>query len=568
MTDTCDCCEGLEPLTPLSTANRPGLEQLSYRIGTHATFLETMKARLSAEEFSALKDLKTRNTSDLTIALLDAWALVADVLTFYQERIANEGYLRTATERRSVLELGRLVGYTLRPGVSATVYPAFMMELGYNKGGEIPKGTRVQSIPSPNETPQFFETSERIEAREAWNELKPRLTQPQAITIADGSITNAAKTINTATLYFQGTATNLKANDPLLLVSGSNRVVRHVKAVEPDNATNQTKVTLQEPPPTPSARSERATEGINSAFVSNGRTAEDLDENQNRQTDCAFEKLDKLLEPLTRKPSLQPSNRQQLDRSPQQTFKCQSDMPSRLLATLQPNLSNSLYQAWANLPITEPTQVKVYTLRIKASPFGHNAPLRPVRYDEGRRMVVYDEWDIDNPLNRPVPVNASFSVDRTSGPVPLTVQFTNQSTGDITEYAWDFGDGSTSTAKDPGDHTFNGSGIYNVTLTVSGPDGSNAQQTTSITVDAPPVAIFSAYPTEGQQPLPVGFTNQSTGNITSYFWTFGYGSNSSSDRNPSHTFRDSGTYTVTLTVIGPGGSSTSTTSITVTPIIR
>jgi PKD repeat protein len=183
-------------------------------------------------------------------------------------------------------------------------------------------------------------------------------------------------------------------------------------------------------------------------------------------------------------------------------------------------------------------------------------------------MVVYDEWDIDNPLNRPVPVNASFSVDRTSGPVPLTVQFTNQSTGDITEYAWDFGDGSTSTAKDPGDHTFNGSGIYNVTLTVSGPDGSNAQQTTSITVDAPPVAIFSAYPTEGQQPLPVGFTNQSTGNITSYFWTFGYGSNSSSDRNPSHTFRDSGTYTVTLTVIGPGGSSTSTTSITVTPIIR
>ena len=47
----------------------------------------------------------------LPIALLDAWATVGDVLTFYQERIANEGYLRTATERRSVLELARLVGY-------------------------------------------------------------------------------------------------------------------------------------------------------------------------------------------------------------------------------------------------------------------------------------------------------------------------------------------------------------------------------------------------------------------------------------------------------------------------
>lgn len=567
MTDTCDCCEGLEPLTPLSTGNRPGLEQLSYRIGTHATFLETMKARLSREEFSALKDLKTRDSSDPTIALLDAWALVADVLTFYQERIANEGYLRTATERRSVLELGRLVGYTLRPGVSATVYPAFMMELGYNKGGEIPKGTRVQSIPSPNEMPQFFETSERIEAREAWNELKPRLTQPQAITIVDGSTINVAKTINTATLYFQGTATNLKANDPLLLVSGSNRIVRHVKAVEPDNATNQTKVTLQEPP-TPSALNERATEGINSASVSNGRTAEDLDENQNRPTDCAFEKLDKLLEPLTRKPSVQPSNRQRLDRSPQQTFKCQSDMPSRLLATLQPNLSNSLYQAWANLPITEPTQVKVYTLRIKASPFGHNAPLRPVRYDEGRRMVVYDEWDIDNPLNRPVPVNASFSVDRTSGPALLTVKFTNQSTGDITKYAWDFRDGSTSTAKDPGNHTFNNSGSYNVTLTVFGSDGSDAQQTTTITVPAPPVARFSANQTRGQEPLTVNFINDSYGNITSYSWDFGDRSNRSSERNPTHIFRLSGSYDVTLTVIGPGGSDTAQTEIIVEPIIR
>lgn len=43
----CGCCEGIEALTPLSTANRPGLPALSYRIGTHATFLETMKARLS-----------------------------------------------------------------------------------------------------------------------------------------------------------------------------------------------------------------------------------------------------------------------------------------------------------------------------------------------------------------------------------------------------------------------------------------------------------------------------------------------------------------------------------------
>ena len=42
----CGCCEGVEPLTPQTIANRPGLDALSYRVGTHSTFLETMTARL------------------------------------------------------------------------------------------------------------------------------------------------------------------------------------------------------------------------------------------------------------------------------------------------------------------------------------------------------------------------------------------------------------------------------------------------------------------------------------------------------------------------------------------
>ena len=114
---TCGCCEGIQLVTPQSTTNRPGLNALTYRVGTHATFLETMLARLSSKDYPELAALKTRNPGDPAIALLDSWALVADVLTFYQERIANEGYLRTATERRSILELARLVGYKLRPGV-------------------------------------------------------------------------------------------------------------------------------------------------------------------------------------------------------------------------------------------------------------------------------------------------------------------------------------------------------------------------------------------------------------------------------------------------------------------
>ena len=75
-----------------------------------------------------LRQLRTRDNDDFTIALLDAWAVTSDVLTFYQERIANESYLRTATERLSILEQSRLLGYQLAPGLAASTYLAFTME--------------------------------------------------------------------------------------------------------------------------------------------------------------------------------------------------------------------------------------------------------------------------------------------------------------------------------------------------------------------------------------------------------------------------------------------------------
>ena len=165
MNEDCGCCEGTEQLTPRPIANRPGLNLLAYRVGTHAAFLETMKARLSnyfldiprqgvdehgqpwADRIYPLADLTTRAAQDPSIALLDAWATVGDVLTVYQERIANEGYLRTATERRSILELARLVGYVLRPGVASTVYLAYTLDSNFKEEVVIPAGARAQSLP-------------------------------------------------------------------------------------------------------------------------------------------------------------------------------------------------------------------------------------------------------------------------------------------------------------------------------------------------------------------------------------------------------------------------------------
>ena len=121
-----------------------------------------------------LADLATRASDDPSIALLDAAAVVADVLTFYQERIANEGFLRTATERRSVLEMARAIGYELNPGVAATAYLTFTVEDAEGAPGksDVPAGTQVMSIPPQGQLPQTFETADDITARKQWNAIK------------------------------------------------------------------------------------------------------------------------------------------------------------------------------------------------------------------------------------------------------------------------------------------------------------------------------------------------------------------------------------------------------------
>src|SRR5256885_6168854 len=87
-----------------------------------------MIAALTDADRPRLAGLGTRDSDDFTIALLDAWAVASDVLTFYSERLAQESYLRTARERISLQELGRLIGYRLRPGVAAQTTLAFALE--------------------------------------------------------------------------------------------------------------------------------------------------------------------------------------------------------------------------------------------------------------------------------------------------------------------------------------------------------------------------------------------------------------------------------------------------------
>src|SRR4051812_794705 len=115
-TTSCNCgCGGTCSHEALK--NLPGLDVLQYRFGTQGSLKRDMLQALSTAP--ALRRFTSRKDDDFSISLVDAWASVLDVLSFYQERIINEGYLRTATERFSVVELARHISYRLRPGVAA-----------------------------------------------------------------------------------------------------------------------------------------------------------------------------------------------------------------------------------------------------------------------------------------------------------------------------------------------------------------------------------------------------------------------------------------------------------------
>ncbi len=168
---------------------------------------------------------------------------------------------------------------------------------------------------------------------------------------------------------------------------------------------------------------------------------------------------------------------------------------------------------------------------------------------------------------------ADFTAAPTSGNMPLNVQFTDTSSSIITSWEWDFDNDSIidSTIQNPS-FIYATNGLYTVSLTVTGPGGSNTETKTDyITVIIPPpVADFTAVPLNGDAPLDVQFTDASTGNITTWEWDFDNDSivDSFVQNPPPFTYNNPGRYTASLTVTGPGGSNTMTKVdyITVTPI--
>ncbi len=458
----CGCCVGTQALTPATLFNRPGLPALAYRVGTHGSFFETMKSRLATVEVDGvgadgqtahtwrpLRALTTRDRSDFSIALLDGWATVADLLSFYQERIANEGYLRTATERRSVLELARLIGYAPRPGVAASVYLAYTLDDNQTEATVIAAGARAQSLPGPGETPQSFETSEDLLARREWNNLQVRRQRPQNITLATALLIDR--------ITVAGAVNGLKAGDPLLLLFSSDgriAALRKVRSTEGPAADGRSTVRLDAvktelaatihflirlvhdlQPFVPAADAptlsviQGAQKILSSALLDHASDPNDwADEIIGAAGESSFDPdvaelvdrlqsdVDDTLEvslpgpgPVLSSPDqfvagllkprvLQAANSLQLRRNLGRAFARGADTVPQMLLTFAPPLQDSYYAAWSGASVNDtlPALVGVFALRTSAALFGATVP-RQATYANGtlQPQSSWLEWNLD-----------------------------------------------------------------------------------------------------------------------------------------------------------------------------
>lgn len=248
---TCGCGGGMSP-TPERVENAPRLAAFDYRVARHSSTKEAILRGLADHDLPALAGLGARDDADLSIALADGFAAMVDVLTFYTERYAQEHYLRTATERLSVVELSRLIGYRPAPGVAADACLAFTVDEPLTspyvppQPVRVPVGTQVQSVPGQDEAPVTFETVGEIVATAGRNAMVP---------VSVGWPTTLS---GRTSVHLAGTGHRLQRGDVMLLVGPERQTdsastqwaARTVQEVAEDAAGGRTRVQWSSPLPT------------------------------------------------------------------------------------------------------------------------------------------------------------------------------------------------------------------------------------------------------------------------------------------------------------------------------
>ena len=222
-------------------ADRKGVEpapwELDYRHATYREFLADLLARVRPQRLATGEHAGSQPLARLNVAaekswlngLLAAWSTVADVFTFYQERIVNEGFLGTATEELSLREIVRLIDYVRFPGAGSSTHLAFSVlnVAEIPRRVMLPVGSAVASVPPEDELPQEWETIEEIEARADWNRLLPR--RPHRVLPLE--LAGGATGVDLRLL-----PEGLEAGRPILILAGERseqRFLRWLESVEP-----------------------------------------------------------------------------------------------------------------------------------------------------------------------------------------------------------------------------------------------------------------------------------------------------------------------------------------------
>lgn len=205
MIDTSVCpCEGFTH--PQVIFNPPGRSAIAYRVGDYISFRHALLLPLKDANGQLLEteliNWDPGAEGDLAVQMVEWWAYLADILTFYSDRIANESYLRSADLPESVQRLIRLLGYRPRPGIGARGVVAALTNTA--KPFTLPQGFQIQSKPGPGKQPQIFEL-----------DGDTLIQSPDAI--AADPVANPALFQENGVLL-KGTVSNVKAGDRLLLL--------------------------------------------------------------------------------------------------------------------------------------------------------------------------------------------------------------------------------------------------------------------------------------------------------------------------------------------------------------
>jgi hypothetical protein len=205
MTSPCPCGTFQFPQT---TCNISGLPQLSYRVGDFTSFRYQLLTPLPGE--AELTAWRPGASGDLAMQMVEWWAYLADILTFYNERIANEAYLDTALLPESVNHLVQLLGYRPKPALGAKGQLAALLTPSARLPLTVPARLQIQSKPGPGEQPQVFEVDQAT-----------TIGSPDMV-VADVTPSNLPLLDSSGSVFWlAGKVSSLKAGDRLLLANAS-----------------------------------------------------------------------------------------------------------------------------------------------------------------------------------------------------------------------------------------------------------------------------------------------------------------------------------------------------------